>query len=56
LFIQLLGFTRLFIWPEATAVAIPHIETVDEHAQHEIDAGLAGETEKVDLLHGTRDR
>ena len=52
LFIQLLGFIRLLMDPEAEPVGVPHIETVDEQAQHEIDAGLAGEEEKVDLLHG----
>ena len=29
---------------------VPMIETVDEQAQHEIDAGLAGEEEKVDIV------
>jgi hypothetical protein len=37
--------------PDAVPIGIPLIETVDEQAQHEIDAGLAGEEEKVDLLH-----
>ena len=54
LLIQLIGFVRLFLSPELEQVGVPHIETVDEQAQHEIDAGLAGEAEKVDLLH--RDR
>jgi C4-dicarboxylate transporter DctQ subunit len=49
--IQLVGFIRLFMSPEAAPIGIPLIETVDEQAQHEIDAGLAGEEEKVDLLH-----
>jgi TRAP-type mannitol/chloroaromatic compound transport system permease small subunit len=48
--IQLVGFIRLFLNPDAEHVAIPEIETVDEQAQAEIDAGLAGEEEKVDLL------
>ncbi|MGI9522527.1 MAG: TRAP transporter small permease subunit [Hyphomicrobiaceae bacterium] len=49
LLIQLIGFTRLLINPEAPPLAVPHIETVDEQAQHEIDAGLAGEDEKVEI-------
>lgn len=48
--IQLIGFIRLFMTPDAQQIGVPHIETVDEQAQHEIDAGLAGEEEKVDLL------
>ena len=50
LFIQLIGFIRLFLHPDAEPIGVPKIETVDEQAQHEIDAGLAGEEEKVDLL------
>ncbi|MEM8974387.1 MAG: TRAP transporter small permease [Pseudomonadota bacterium] len=50
LFIQLIGFIRLFLHPDAQPIGVPVIETVDEQAQHEIDAGLAGEEEKVDLL------
>ena len=52
LIIQLIGFVRLFLHPDAEPVGVPHIETVDEQAQHEIDAGLAGEEDKVDLLSG----
>jgi TRAP-type mannitol/chloroaromatic compound transport system permease small subunit len=48
--IQLVGFVRLFMHPDAVHIGVPEIETVDEQAQHEIDAGLAGEQEKVDLL------
>ncbi len=48
--LQLAGFIRLVIHPDAIQIAVPQIETVDEQAQHEIDAGLAGEEEKVDLL------
>ena len=48
--LQAAGFVRLFMYPDAVPIAVPHIETVDEQAQHEIDAGLAGEEEKVDLL------
>ncbi len=50
LFIQLIGFVRLFLDPDAEPIGVPKIETVDEQAQHEIDAGLAGEEEKIDLL------
>lgn len=51
LFIQLIGFIRLFLHPEAEPIGVPKIETVDEQAQHEIDAGLAGEEEKVDIVN-----
>jgi TRAP-type mannitol/chloroaromatic compound transport system permease small subunit len=51
LILQALGFIRLIKDPDAELIAVPHIETVDEQAQHEIDAGLAGEEEKVDLLN-----
>lgn len=50
LWVQLAGFIRLFFHPDAQPVAVPIIETVDEQAQHEIDAGLAGEDEKVDVV------
>lgn len=50
LLLQAAGFCRLIAYPDAEQIAVPHIETVDEQAQHEIDAGLAGEEEKVDLL------
>jgi len=49
LFIQLLGFLRLSIDPDAEPIGIPRIETVDEQAQHEIDTGLAGESDVPDL-------
>ena len=48
---NLIGYGRLFMNPDAEEIAVPKIETVDEQAQHEIDAGLAGEEEKVDLLN-----
>ena len=54
LLVQLVGFIRLYLYPDVQPVGVPHIETVDEQAQHEIDAGLAGEQEKVDLLKGDR--
>ena len=50
LMLQAAGFIRLIKNPDAMQIAVPHIETVDEQAQAEIDAGLAGEEEKVDLL------
>lgn len=56
LVIQLIGFVRLFLHPEAEPVAVPLIETVDEQAQHEIDAGLAGEAEKVDIVSRGKDK
>ena len=45
--IQLAGYIRLLLHPDAKPIAVPMIETVEEQAQHEIDTGLAGETEKV---------
>ena len=47
--IQLLGFLRLSAHPDAEPVGIPLIETVDEQAQHEIETGLAGESDVPDL-------
>ncbi len=52
--IQLIGYFRLFLYPDAKPVAIPLIETVDEQAQHEIDTGLAGEEEKVVITSDVR--
>ena len=49
LFIQLLGFLRLSADPDAEPLGIPRIETVDEQAQHEIETGLAGESDVPDL-------
>ena len=54
LLLQAVGFTRLIMDPNAEPIAVPHIESVDEQAQHEIDAGLAGEIEKVDLLSANK--
>ncbi len=48
--INLFGFIRLAMRPEAVPIGVPIIETVAETAQHEIDAGLAGEEEKVDIV------
>lgn len=47
LLIQLFGFVRLFRSPEAEPIGVPQMETVEDMAQAEIDAGLAGEEEKV---------
>ena len=55
LFIQLLGFLRLSADPDAEPVGIPRIETVDEQAQHEIETGLAGETDDADPQAGPKD-
>ena len=49
LFIQLLGFLRLSAKPDAEPIGIPLIETVDEQAQHEIETGLAGESDVPEL-------
>ena len=55
--LQLIGFLRLIAFPDAKhEIAIPHIETVDEQAQHEIDPGLAGEEEKVVITGDVRSR
>jgi len=51
LFIQLIGFVRLFMYPNEELVGVPRMETVDDLAQAEIDAGLAGEGEKVDIVN-----
>jgi len=52
LVLQLLGFIRLAIHPDTEhQIAIPKIESVDEVAQQEINAGLAGEEEKVDIAN-----
>ena len=47
LVIQLFGFIRLFLHPNEEPVGVPKLETVDDQAQAEIDAGLAGEKENV---------
>jgi TRAP-type mannitol/chloroaromatic compound transport system permease small subunit len=51
LVVQFFGFLRLFMNPDAQEIGVPKLETVDDQAQAEIDAGLAGEAEKVDLLN-----
>ena len=50
--LQATGFLRMIMYPDAELIAVPHIQTVDEQAQHEIDTGLAGEEEKVDIVSG----
>jgi TRAP-type mannitol/chloroaromatic compound transport system permease small subunit len=49
MFVNAVGFARLIKYPSATPLYVPLIETVEEAAQAEIDAGLAGEDEKVDV-------
>jgi len=51
LFIQLAGFLRLFMHPNEQMIGVPRMETVDDMAQAEIDAGLAGEAEKVNIVN-----
>ena len=53
LVIQLLGFLRLSVHPDADAVGVPLIESVDEQAQHEIATGLAGESEGAEEPDGS---
>jgi hypothetical protein len=40
----------LVVHPNAEPIGVPLVETVDQQAQKEIDAGLAGEKEKVNIL------
>ena len=49
--IQLVGFVRLFMHPSEQLIGVPRMETVDDMAQAEIDAGLAGEAEKVKIAN-----
>ena len=44
---------RLVVHPNAEPIGVPVLETVDEQAQREIDAGLAGEEDKVDIVGST---
>jgi TRAP-type mannitol/chloroaromatic compound transport system permease small subunit len=53
LLVQLFGFMRLVVHPNAEPIGVPVLETVDEQAQREIDAGLAGEEDKVDIVGST---
>jgi TRAP-type mannitol/chloroaromatic compound transport system permease small subunit len=50
LLVQFCGFLRLVVHPNAEPIGVPLVETVDQQAQKEIDAGLAGEKEKVNIL------
>jgi C4-dicarboxylate transporter, DctQ subunit len=43
LFVQLLGFMRLFRNPDAKPVAVPIVESVEEQAVHEIEDALVDE-------------
>ena len=47
--LQLVGFIRLAMHPDAVHIAIPELETVEKVAEEEIRAGLAGDTEGVVL-------
>ena len=49
LILQLIGFLRLCVYPNAVHIAIPELETVEKVAEEEIKAGLAGDTEGVVL-------
>lgn len=47
--LQLIGFLRLCVYPDAVHIAIPELETVEKIAEEEIKAGLAGDTDGVVL-------
>ena len=47
--LQLIGFLRLVVYPDAVHIAIPELETVEKVAEEEIRAGLAGDTDGVVL-------
>ena len=53
--LQLIGFLRLVIYPDAVHIAIPELETVEKVAEEEIKAGLAGDTEGVVLPTADRE-
>lgn len=53
LFIQALGYARLLVKPQAVPVAVPIIESVEEHARHEIEDALGDEAEEVLHPHQT---
>lgn len=53
LLIQLAGFLRLVGTPAAVPVAVPLVGNVVEHAQQEIDAGLADESVDASELAST---
>jgi C4-dicarboxylate transporter, DctQ subunit len=47
--INLLGYLRLVRWPDAVPVAIPHTETVEELAEHEIKTSGLSDDEVAEL-------
>ncbi len=47
--IQLAGFLRLVVKPDALPIGIPEMETVEKAAEEEIKAGLGGDMEGVIL-------
>ena len=47
--INLLGYLRLVRWPDAVPVAIPHTETVEELADHEIKTSGLSDDEVSEL-------
>ncbi len=51
--IQALGYARLIFNPDAVPVAVPVIESVEEHARHEIEDALGDDAEEV--LHPSND-
>ena len=49
LLIQLVGFLRLLLKPDALPIGIPEMESVEKTAEEEIKAGLGGDMEGVIL-------
>ena len=47
--IQLIGFLRLIMNPNAQPIGIPELETVEHAAEQELKAGLAGNLEGVQM-------
>ncbi|MCT4654185.1 MAG: TRAP transporter small permease [Cohaesibacter sp.] len=47
LIIQCLGYARLIARPQSGPVAVPVIESVEEHAQHEIEDALGEDLEEI---------
>jgi TRAP-type C4-dicarboxylate transport system permease small subunit len=45
--IQFVGYTRLLFAPAKTPVAVPLIESVQEHAQHEIEDALGDDADEI---------
>lgn len=50
--IQLVGYWRLVLDPEAEHIGVPELETVEHAAEQELKAGLAGNLEGVSLPTG----